>query len=613
MTSDSEHRTGSWTEDDPAVAMEWMRRETAGTSDDVLGDIAVPAFLVPGTSRTADVDELFRRDESLRCVVLDCADGPLLVDRASFQAMLTGRLGYGWVLHSRRAVIEMVTEATLVLAHDTPIAAAGSAVLAQRSPGTVANAVVVRWPNGELGVAQVTMILEHLAHDYAYQSLHDPLTRLPNHLYLMEQFNRPEEDQRTGVLFIDLDRFRGVNDELGHGAGDQVLVQFSERLRSVCRAQDVVARLGGDEFAVLITTPTSTTQTLALAERIALEAAGPFTVAVQDTRGVASERVVTIGASVGVAHADRTCRSVCVTSLDVLLKQADAAMYYAKEHGRGRAASYDPAMLTDVDPETTQARRHMERRLRAAIENEGLTLHYQPVVDLPSGRVSGVEALARWDDPDLGSVPPDEFIPLAEETGLIIDLGTWVLATACLQGAAWAVGVEHALSVAVNVSPVQLAQPGFFDVVLDALSNSGLPADRLCLEVTETAAITHLPETVRVPSKLESCGVQIALDDFGTGHSSLTMLRSLPLHVVKIDRSFVEKVACSTQDAVLVRSVIDMTHALGLRVCAEGVETPDQARQLVSMGCDSAQGWYFGRPEPPTERPRLTRAASTTP
>lgn len=591
------------------MVMQWARREAAGAPEGVLGDIAVPAFLLPGGSRAGDVDELFRRDESLRCVVLDGARGPVLVDRTSFEAALTGRLGYGRLLHSRRAVEEMVPEGTLVFSHDTSIAAAGAAVLARRTSGTVATAVVVRWPNGQMCVAQVTALLEHLADDYAYQSLHDPLTHLPNRLHLMERFTRSLDGSWAGVLFIDLDRFKDVNDEVGHGAGDQVLVQFSERLRSACGADDVVARLGGDEFAVLVASPASTGQTLALAERIVLEAAEPFAVTVHDARGDAGEHVATIGASVGVARVDHGCSSARKTSLDLLLKQADSAMYYAKEHGRGRASSYDPAMQTRLDSaEATHARRLMERRLRAAIEDGELTLHYQPVVDLPSGEVTGVEALARWHDPELGDVPPDQFIPLAEETGLIIDLGAWVLATACRQGSAWADGGGPALSVAVNVSPVQLAQPGFLDVVLEALADSGLPPDRLCLEVTETAAVSDLPETARVLGELRHRGVRIALDDFGTGHSSLTMLRALPLDLVKIDRSFVEKVASSAQDAALVRLVVEMTHTLGLRVCAEGVETSDQARQLISMGCDSAQGWYFGMPEPPAERRARTSA-----
>ena len=608
MTLDIARRNRPWVANDPADSGMWDGTGAGGT----LSDVTVPAVLVSGESLTTEVDELFRRDGTLRCVVLQTADRPVLVDRAAFEVALTGRLGYGRLLHSRRAVVEMVTEETLVMPHDAPIAAAGAAVLARRSPGTVADAVVVRMPGGGLGVAHVSTIFERLAHDYAYQSLHDPLTHLPNRLYLMEQFHQATDGDWSGVLFIDLDRFKDVNDELGHSAGDQVLAQFAGRLRSSCRGHDIVARLGGDEFAVLTAAPLSPTQTLALAERLVLEAAAPFTVTVTDSSGVVSEHLVTIGASVGVAHADRSQPHDRVSSLDVLLKHADIAMYRAKEHGRGRTSNYDPTMGAGREAATeTQARRRLERRLRAAIAGRALSLHYQPLVQLPSGRISGVEALARWHDPELGNVPPDRFIPLAEETGLIIDLGAWVLSTACLQGARWAEGAAHDLSVAVNVSPVQLAQPGFFDVVAGALTGAGLPAHRLCLEITETAQIADLADTVRVLGELRQLGVQVALDDFGTGHSSLTMLRSLPLDVVKIDRSFVERVARSSQDAVLVRLVIDTAHTLGLEVCAEGVESADQARQLLSMGCDSAQGWYFGMPEPASAR--LTRSLTMPP
>ncbi len=603
MSPDIARRNRPGTANGPTDAVAWDGPDSTDASGGVLGEIAVPAVLVPGSCRTTEVDELFRRDGSLRCVVLETADRPVLVDRAAFEAALTGRLGYGRLLHSRRAVVEMVSEETLVMPHDASIAAAGAAVLARRSPGTVADAVVVRMSDGRLGVAHVSTIFERLAQDYAYQSLHDPLTHLPNRLYLMEQFHQSSGDEWSGILFVDLDRFKDVNDELGHGAGDQVLSQYAERLRASCRSNDVVARLGGDEFAVLTAAPLSPAQTLALAERLVLEAAAPFTVTVTDPRGSVVEHRVTIGASVGVAHADRSRPDGRMPSLDVLLKHADVAMYRAKEHGRGRTSSYDSTTGAGRDTATTtHARRHLERRLREAIADHSLSLHYQPLVQLPSGRVSGVEALARWHDPELGDVPPDRFIPVAEESGLIIDLGAWVLSMACRQAAGWASGTGEDLSVAVNVSPVQLAQPGFLDVVVRALADAGLPARRLCLEITETTEIADVADSVRVLGELRQLGVRVALDDFGTGHSSLTMLRTLPLDIVKIDRSFVEKVARGSQDAVLVRLVIDTAHTLGLEVCAEGVETADQARQLLFMGCDSAQGWFFGMPEPASDR-----------
>ncbi|QTE27796.1 sensor domain-containing phosphodiesterase [Pengzhenrongella sicca] len=245
-------------------------------------------------------------------------------------------------------------------------------------------------------------------------------------------------------------------------------------------------------------------------------------------------------------------------------------------------------------------------RLRVALATGALAVHYQPVVALPSGRVCGVEALARWIDPVLGTITPDEFIPIAEASGLILELGEWVLRTACERAATSPDGIADDLSVAVNVSPLQLEHPEFVGVVMRALADSGLPPRRLCLEITETAAIIDLAATAVRLTELRRRGIQIALDDFGTGYSSLTMLRSLPWSIVKIDRSFVARVARGAQDAVLVRLVIEAAHTLGMQVCAEGIEDADQARQLVAMGCDTAQGWYFGRAEPSTLL--LTRA-----
>ncbi|NTW40296.1 MAG: EAL domain-containing protein [Cellulomonadaceae bacterium] len=603
---------------DEAMVMEWLRDGAGGITGGLLGDLGVAAVVVDSTIRANDLDQLFRLEDDLRCVVLMGPDGPVLVDRSWFEMRITGRLGYGRLLHGKTPILQMISETTLVLGYDCTVAAAASAVIDRRAPGMGANAVVVEWPDGALGVVHVSSLFERLARQYAYQSWHDPLTMLPNRRYLMDQIRLMESQRDEGgadwqavLFYIDLDRFKDVNDGLGHSAGDQVLAQFAARLLSVSRAGDLVVRLGGDEFAILTSTPLTVAQSGAIAARLVLEAAAPFVVELTDAAGVRSEHSVTIGASVGVAHSDPTRPSVLVTSLEVLLKQADIAMYRAKEHGRGRAAHYDPLMQTGLESaETTTARRRMERSLRAAIEGCSLTVHYQPVVGLPSGRVIGIEALARWHDPVLGNVPPDQFIPLAEDTGLILDLGEWVLRTACRQGADSTEGVGDELTVAVNVSPVQLAQPGFVAAVLSALHDSGLAARRLCLEITETAAIADLEATCAHLRELRALGVEIALDDFGTGHSSLTMLRSLPLTIVKIDRSFVENVARSAQDALLVRMVIETAHSLGLRVCAEGIEEEDQARQLVALGCDIAQGWYFGMPEPPSER--LTRSLSFT-
>ncbi len=237
------------------------------------------------------------------------------------------------------------------------------------------------------------------------------------------------------------------------------------------------------------------------------------------------------------------------------------------------------------------------RRLRRAVRAGLLSVVYQPVVDLGTGRIGGVEALARWHDPDLGAVPPDQFIPLAERTGLIVELGRWVLQEACRRAVGWSAADDHPV-MSVNVSPLQLREPGFVDDVRSALATSGLPPYRLCLEITETAMVTDLEDAIATLTTLRDLGIQLALDDFGTGHSSLTLLRSLPLHIVKIDRSLIRSVAADAQEAVLVQLVIDAAHRLGRRVCAEGVEHASQAHQLVAMGCDTGQGWLFGYPSP---------------
>ncbi len=318
---------------------------------------------------------------------------------------------------------------------------------------------------------------------------------------------------------MDLDHFKDVNDRYGHAGGDQVLVAFAGRLRAVARAGDLVVRLGGDEFAVRAEHDLSPEDAAVMARRLVLEAAAPFVVDTRGYDGRAPHRVLlSIGASVGIARADHSAKSLPVTALDVLLGQADHAMYRAKAHGRGRVAHFDPRQRPDTA--ATERERAMERRLRATLSEAALTLHYQPQVELPSGRVIGFEALARWDDPELGRVGPDEFVPLAERTGLIFDLGRWVLDTACAEAARWqGEAGGGAPTVSVNVSPLQLAQRGLVADVAKALTRSGLSAARLCIEITETAAITDLEETAGRLDELRSLGVRLALDDFGTGRS----------------------------------------------------------------------------------------------
>ncbi len=446
----------------------------------------------------------------------------------------------------------------------------------------------------------------------------DPLTGLPGREALvtglagLAQTGAEATTCRSAVLHVALDHFRDINRRVGRAAADRVLVEAAHRLRAEAGSAATVVRLGGDEFAVLLPRPATPEDVTRVAEAIVGCLAAPVRLAGQTADPPGDRREVTIGASVGVAFAADDLAAP--GALDEVLLRADAAAHRAKGHGRGRVEHFDPTLDVDrTTGRTAHVRRAMERRLRRAICEHRLDLHLQPLVELPSGRVVGYEALARWDDPELGQVPPDEFIPLAEQTGLILDLGAWVLRTACLQAAALPVRGAEAPTIAINVSPLQLAHPGFVDLVVAALSESGLPAHRVCLELTETAAIEGLAKTSGLLGELRDLGVAIALDDFGTGYSSLTLLRSLPLTIAKIDRSFVANVARSTRDAVLVRMVIEAAHSFGLAVCAEGVEDAEQARQLVAMGCDEAQGWYFGRPAPLADHLASARARHAPP
>ena len=587
----------------------------AASADDVLAVLAENVPVLPADTTVPDLDRLFRTEPSLRFVLLDVPAGAMLIERLRFEQAMNGRLGFGRLLHANRFVHLLIRDQTVRLDAATPIAQAAATIVARRHAGLTFDAVVIRNLDGAPAVAPVARIFERLAEHHAFQSLHDQLTGLPNRAFLMERLRTLGEEQAPlALLFVDLDRFKEVNDRFGHEAGDQVLAEFGRRLRDLFGDDDLVVRLGGDEFAVLTDGLTDHASVGALAEKVVERASSPFTVTVSDGLGLTGEQLVRIGASVGVAFNDGEFASPADLRPsgigELILKRADLAMYQAKMSGRGGIGYFAPALVADRD--ANRAMRDLERRLRAAIGTPDLSLHYQPVVDLLSGRIIGTEALARWTDPDLGSVPPDRFIAAAESSGAIIDLGRWVLEAACAEAASWPIAPGGTgATVAVNLSAVQLADPGIVADVTSALNRSGLDPRRLCLEITETAAIGDLREATGRLRALRELGVQLALDDFGTGHSSLTMLRTLPLHTVKVDRSFTQRVDSDAQDALLVRLVIDTAHSLGLRVCVEGVETEAQARQLAAMGADSAQGWYFGRPEPTSDclRSRLTGAA----
>ncbi|HEX2063279.1 MAG TPA: EAL domain-containing protein, partial [Acidimicrobiales bacterium] len=420
----------------------------------------------------------------------------------------------------------------------------------------------------------------------AHQAMHDSLTGLANRALFLDRVSHSldrlvRQPGNAAVLFLDLDRFKDINDSLGHDAGDQVLVAVARRLENVLRRSDTVARFGGDEFTIFCEDLEAESHAVTLAERVDEALSVPLEVEGRD---------ISITTSIGIAYARGKVNG------EDLLRDADMAMYRAKQEGRARYALFDP----DMHAAATQ-RLETANALRTAIKNQELRLHFQPQVSLAGGGLIGVEALVRWQHPVTGLVWPGEFIPVAEESNSIIELGRWVVDEACRQVAEWdaaAPGVGP-LGVSVNISARQLADPRLVDVVARALAKSGLDPARVCLEVTESVLMTDVEASFEALSGLKRLGVNLAVDDFGTGYSSLSYLQRLPVDLLKVDKSFVHGMNTDRAKAAIVRSVVDLAHALHLEVLAEGVETAEQAAMLGDLGCDRAQGYFFGRPVPP--------------
>ena len=428
-----------------------------------------------------------------------------------------------------------------------------------------------------------------------HQALHDALTGLPNRALLSERLAAVYErqgDRPIGVLFVDLDDFKGVNDTGGHARGDELLVQVARRLETAVREGDLVARLGGDEFAVLLERVEDRRAASEVARRILATLTTPFEVA---------EREIVISASIGIALRDREDE---VADVEEMLSQADLAMYVAKRRGKAQYEVFDFSMHAAL-----VSRLELEVELRRAVEEQQFVLHYQPIMSLSEDRVLGTEVLVRWDHPTRGLVPPDEFIPLAEDSGLIVPIGSWVLERSCVQMAAWNAQRPGApLYLSVNLSPRQL-RSGIVDTVAGALERSGLDPRQLVLEVTESAFVDDDAD-VEALHALRELGVRLAVDDFGTGYSSLNYLRRLPVDVVKIDRSFVRELSHGSDDEALVDAIVRLCRALGMLVIAEGVETPGEASVLAGLGAPAAQGYLFARPSPATDLEELLGASA---
>jgi diguanylate cyclase (GGDEF)-like protein len=413
----------------------------------------------------------------------------------------------------------------------------------------------------------------------------DPLTGLPNRTHMVEVLQSSlaaaADHGLVAVLFLDLDRFKVVNDSFGHGTGDRVLVELSDRLRHAV-PDGVIGRFGGDEYVVVVPVADADAA-VARADALGRAAVAPFSVAGPDHEQVE----VYLSGSIGIAL------GTTGSSPDQLLHHADAAMYRAKERGRGTWELYDDGMR-----EAALSRLTLEAELARALDDRGFELHYQPIVEVATGRVRGLEALARWRHRERGLVSPAEFIPVAEETGGIHRLGAWALASATSQLRSWQSTPAGELALSVNLSPRQLTRDELAGDVAELLKRSGISPEQVTLEITETLLMDDLELAVKALSRLRDTGVRLALDDFGTGWSSLTYLRSVPVDVVKIDRSFIQGVATSPDDRAIVGAVIAMCRALDKQVVAEGVETEAQFRALRELGCTHAQGFLFARPLP---------------
>ena len=440
---------------------------------------------------------------------------------------------------------------------------------------------------------------KRLAARLHHTAFHDALTGLPNRALFLERLARAVGrakggEGETAVLFIDLDRFKGVNDGLGHAAGDAVLVEAARRLRRLLRPGDTVARLGGDEFTVLLEVSTRQ-DAVGVAERIQDAFASPFVLSA--TLPTQSQQAVQLGASVGIAlnpTPGATGRP------DDLLRNADTALSRAKSQGRASYAIFNPAMY-----EGQVERLRLESELERAFKRRELDLHYQPIVLLGTGKIVGVEALLRWRHPERGFVPPGVFIPVAEGTGLIIPLGVWMMEQALGQLKAWHDAGHTHMFVSVNVSARQAQHPQLVSVVRDTLEQLRLSPEYVALELTESVFMESTNENVTRFIALHDLGVRLSIDDFGTGYSSLNRLKSLPVHTLKIDRSFLTGVPGSGSDAAIVKTILSMAHNLTLDVVAEGVERTAQAEFLRAHGCDQAQGYLFSRPLPADALTRL--------
>ena len=494
------------------------------------------------------------------------ASGQLTIDPDEYRRELKIKLSKG---ESERGVMSLVDGRDMLITH-TPMHGGG-------------------WVATHEDITERRLAEAKIAH----MALHDALTDLPNrHLFnkqLASRFSQLGRGEKIALLCLDLDRFKDVNDTLGHPFGDKLLIQVAERLRGCVRQSDSVARLGGDEFAILQGGLSDLGETASLAERIIEAISAPFNLAGHQAL---------IGISIGIAVGP-----VDATDTDQLLIASDSALYRAKADGRGTYRFFESAMDQRI-----QARRGLELDLRRALTEDEFVLHYQPLVNLRTRQICGFEALICWNHPKRGMLSPADFVSFAEETGMIVPIGAWAIQSACDEAAKWPSGIR----VAVNLSPVQFRTSGLYKTVSDALSRSGLAADCLELEITESTLLPNQESTLETLRRSRDRGIRIALDDFGTGHSSLSYLRNFPFDRIKIDRSFVHDLLTKKDSRAVIRALVQLAGGLGLKTTAEGVETEEELEYLKRAGCTEGQGFLFGKPQPAKNVPSMLTAGESS-
>ncbi|GAA3318137.1 putative bifunctional diguanylate cyclase/phosphodiesterase [Arthrobacter ramosus] len=525
-------------------------------------------------------------------MVVDSPAGPALLSRDQLEYKMSGRLGFGRALHARATAADMLGASHFTVSDGLGMSEAVAVILERPEAIRYQDLLVVG--EGTPRIVPVSEVFEGLSAVFRHASLHDPLTGLPNRRMLELEapaLTRDTHRSRIGILFIDLDDFKGVNDTYGHRAGDIVLAEFAQRLTGCVRDGDTVVRLGGDEFAVLLV-GVDEAEAGAVADRV-LEC--------MDEHFVVDGQHLDVTATLGLAMASDVTDEGALSRLEAVLRHADDAMLNAKHAGKRRVGR----ISTAVNAAGIAREALIRRRLPGALPDGTLSLQYEPLRDLATGEDHGVEALVRWMDPELGQVPPAEFIPVAEHTGEILRIGAWVIDRACSQARLWS-DAGTPLRVAVNVSPLQLASGTLVADVLGALDKHDVPAGLLEIEITEGTAITDMPGAAVQLQQLIDAGDGVALDDYGTAYSTLALLRALPLTTVKIAKSFIDDIDTDARAAAIVNGLIHVLQAAGVKTTAEGVERTTQLTALRGMACDTAQGYLISRPVAPADVPAVS-------